>query len=163
MTTLTRNTTLLGLDLGSHTVAVRAKRDDQPLRLAQRMFPSVAGCARPGVLPGALPVALPPGSGFFGDAALDYAEHLEVSRPFLDGVVTEDDLAGSYCRFLRESLGASSTGEVRAVVGLPANTTTSHEERLRNACANGLCVVSENGQATIPLRAIKAYLKRLER
>ena len=29
--------------------------------------------------------------------------------------------------------------------------------------ANGLCVVSENGQATIPLRAIRAYLKRLDK
>lgn len=131
MTTLTCNTTLLGLDLGSQTVCVRAHRNGGEATLPRNRFSAVVGRPEPGVLPG----VLPPGPLLFGDAARDFADHLDVVRPFPPRSDADRGLATEFFRFLRESVGVADCDDVRAVMGLPMEGTPQEQERLRAACA----------------------------
>lgn len=127
------NTALVGFDWGTNKSCFQVLKAgaDAP---TTTVIPTVVGYANEGIVEGILP-----GEGriFFGDEALKYRMHLRLVQPMIDGVIHDLSASRDFALHLRSQIATETGTEIRAVIGMPANTERTARENLRQA-VNGV-------------------------
>ena len=124
-----QDTLLVGLDWGTNLSSLHAARRDGTELLVQEQVPTLVGYAQDNVLPGILP-----GDArvLFGKLAQKHRAHLRLVRPLRGGVIAEREAARDFAAHLRSRLPENS-GEIRAVIGMPASSDLAARENARSA------------------------------
>lgn len=125
----TADTLLVGLDWGTNTSSVVTALRGAAETLTKELVPTVVGYAHEDVLPGVLPGDA---KVLFGRMALKHKTNLRLVRPLQGGVIHEPESAAAFVGHLRELLQTDGR-EVRAVIGMPANSDLVARENARNA------------------------------
>ena len=120
----------VGLDLGTNTSFILSGSGGSSDYAASKLLPSVVGYVRDGLVNGILPSA---DEVFYGDDAIANKLHLDLIWPLKDGVISDVKATGDLLRHLRKKVDVSGTAEIRAVIGMPANTSAASKEVLRRA------------------------------
>lgn len=120
----------VGLDLGTNTSFILSGSEDSSDYSVSKLLPSVVGYVRDGLVNGILPTA---DEVFFGEDAIANKLHLDLVWPLKDGVISDVKATRDLLRHMREKVDASGTSEIRAVIGMPANTSAASKEVLRRA------------------------------
>ena len=125
----TQDTLLVGLDWGTNLSSLHAARRDSTELVVQEQIPTVVGYAQENVLDGILP-----GDArmLFGKLAQKHRAHMRLVRPLQGGVIAEREAARDFAKHLRSRLPDSS-GEIRAVIGMPASSDIAARENARAA------------------------------
>jgi rod shape-determining protein MreB len=124
-----QDTLLVGLDWGTNLSSLHAARADGTELLVQEQIPTVVGYAQENVLGGILPGEA---SVLYGRLALKHRQHLTLVRPLKGGVIAERAAARDFALHLRSRLPEKS-GEIRAVIGMPASSDLAAREHARAA------------------------------
>ncbi len=127
-----RKTLLLGFDLGTNKSCLIAGAVGDSDIAVGKIIPSVVGYVKNGIVNGIIP-----GNAdvLFGEEALKNRLHVELSRPVLDGVVSDERAIRDFMRHTRSVIDPAGEAEIRAVVGVPAGASTAAREGIRNAVA----------------------------
>lgn len=123
---------LLGFDWGTNKSCLKAAYGEQRELATDHVIPTVVGYAKDGVLDSLLPDNA---SVLFGESAIRQRLHLNLVQPMVDGVIKDAAAARDYARYLRSLMDTSAGTEVRAVIGMPANASTTDRESIREAVA----------------------------
>jgi rod shape-determining protein MreB len=120
---------LVGLDWGTNTSCLIASPANSTETTFSEQIPTVVGLAADNVLEGVLP-----GNAklLFGREALKYKLHLNLQRPLRGGVIADLPNARLFAQHLRRRLAVNS-GELRAVIGVPASSDLAARENARAA------------------------------
>lgn len=123
------NTVFVGLDWGTNMSCLMAAAADSTEVLVHEKIPTMVGYAVENVLEGVIP-----GNAkvLFGRDAQRYANHLNIVRPLQGGVIHERSAARAFALHLRDRLNLTDV-DVRAVVGMPANSDVAAREDARGA------------------------------
>ncbi len=123
-------TILVGLDLGTNKSCIIAGAPDSTDIAVGKVLPSVVGYVKAGIISGIVP-----GNAdvLFGDEAIRCALHVDLVAPLQHGVVHDARAARDLLRHLRKLVDPTGQSEVRAVVGVPANTEADAREQIRRA------------------------------
>ena len=119
---------LVGLDLGTNTSFILGGSQESNDFETSKLLPSVVGYVGDGIIQGILPSD---DRFFFGEEALENKLHLKLVWPLKDGVINDMAAAKDYVKHLRSLVDPSGAKEIRAVIGMPANTTKESRETLR--------------------------------
>lgn len=119
---------LVGLDLGTNTSFILAGSQESNDFETSKLLSSVVGYVGDGIIQGILPSE---DRLFFGDEALENKIHLKLVWPLKDGIIGDVAAAKDYIKHLRSLVDPSGAKEIRAVIGMPANTTKESRETLR--------------------------------
>lgn len=131
---LTQTHILIGFDLGTNTSCVIASKNGSPDIFFKKAIPTVVGYAKESILPGILPDDK---QVFFGNDALKHRAHLNLVYPLKDGVIYDINAAKDFVQYMRSHLCADNPeATIRAAIGIPANTTATAREDLREAVAS---------------------------
>ncbi|HAV12628.1 MAG TPA: hypothetical protein DCX06_03890 [Opitutae bacterium] len=120
----------VGLDLGTNTSFILSGHESSSDYSVSKLMPSVVGYIRDGLVNGILPTSK---EVFFGDDALQNKLHLDLVWPLKDGVISDVKATRDLLRHMRNKVDASGSAEIRAVIGMPANTSVQSKEVLRSA------------------------------
>lgn len=128
-TVTAQDTLLVGLDWGTNLSSLHAARRDSTELLVQEQIPTVVGYAQENVLDGILP-----GDArvLFGKLAQKHRAHMRLVRPLQGGVIAEREAARDFAKHLRSRL-PNHSGEIRAVIGMPASSDLEARENARAA------------------------------
>lgn len=127
------NTVLVGFDWGTNKSCVQVAAPGSDTA-STTVIPTVVGYANEGIVEGILP-----GEGriFFGQEALKYRMHLRLVQPMIDGVIHDLSASRDFALHLRSQIATETGTEIRAVIGMPANSERTARENLRQA-VNGV-------------------------
>ncbi|PAW81642.1 MAG: hypothetical protein B9S33_16320 [Pedosphaera sp. Tous-C6FEB] len=123
---------LLGFDWGTNKSCLKAAYGEQRELATDHVIPTIVGYAKDGVVDSLLPDNA---SVLFGETAIRQRLHLNLVQPMVDGVIKDAAAARDYARYLRSLMDTSAGTEVRAVIGTPANASTTDRESIREAVA----------------------------
>ena len=121
---------LVGLDLGTNTTCIEFADSENPKTELSELIPSLVGYARNGILPDVIPGNE---TTLFGTDALKYKLHLDLVQPLRDGIIDDMDAVRDYLVHLKEKTGSNPDTDIRAVIGIPANTGPEDRENVRVA------------------------------
>jgi rod shape-determining protein MreB len=121
---------LVGLDLGTNTSFILSGQVDSNDYTLSKLMPSVVGYVREGLVNGILPTQ---DEVFYGDNAIENKLHLDLVWPLRDGVIYDAKATRDLLKHLRKQVDPAGNAEIRAVVGMPANTSAQTKEVLRTA------------------------------
>ncbi len=121
---------LVGLDLGTNTTCIQVANPSNGQVEVCELVPSIVGYTTEGILPGIIPGDA---TALFGQLALKYKLHLNLVQPLRDGVISEMDAARDFLHHIKSVAGLSPDVEVRAVIGMPANSDAESRENTRLA------------------------------
>lgn len=125
-----KKTLLVGLDLGTNTSCVLAcPAGDNDFSLS-KVYPTVVGYVRDGIVGGILPGDA---DVLFGDEAIENRIHLDLVWPLADGIVDNLSAVKDYMGWIRGMVDPENEYEIRAVIGMPANATEPAREAVRKA------------------------------
>jgi len=118
---------LVGFDFGTNTSCLKACNPGSTDLLVNETIPTVVGYASEGIVENLLP-----GNArvLYGQAALKNRLYLRLVPPLADGVVDDLAAAQDFAAHLKQVVNAPAGSEVRAVVGLPANSDRTAQENL---------------------------------
>ena len=121
---------LVGLDLGTNKSCLIAGAPDSTDIVIGKVRPSTVGYVKPGIVNGIVP-----GNAdvLFGDDAIRCALHVELVAPLRHGVIYDARATRDLLRHLRKLVDPTGQAEIRAVIGVPANTATEAREQIRRA------------------------------
>ena len=125
----TKKTLLVGLDWGTNMSCMMAAPPSSDELEFHEQIPTLVGYAAENVLEGVIPGDA---KVLFGRDAQRYTPHLKAVRPLRGGVIHDTAAARAFAVYLGEKLNAGDT-EVRAVVGMPANSDSTARENARLA------------------------------
>jgi rod shape-determining protein MreB len=111
---------LVGLDLGTNTSFILSGQVDSNDYTLSKLMPSVVGYVREGLVNGILPTQ---DEVFYGDNAIENKLHLDLVWPLRDGVIYDAKATRDLLKHLRKQVDPAGNAEIRAVVGMPANTS----------------------------------------
>lgn len=126
----TKKTLLVGLDLGTNTSCLLASPAGSNDFALSKVYPTVVGYVREGIVNGILPGDA---NVLFGDEAIQNRIHLDLVWPLHDGIVENLTAVRDYLRWLRNTADPNNEHEIRAVIGMPANSTEQARETVRKA------------------------------
>lgn len=129
-TTQTRKPLLVGLDLGTNTSCLLASPEGSNDFSLSKVYPTVVGYVREGIVNGILPGDA---NVLFGNEALENRIHLDLVWPLKDGLVENLNAIRDYMSWLRDSADPDQSHEIRAVIGMPADSTDDAREAVRKA------------------------------
>ncbi len=124
---------LVGLDLGTNTTCIQVAKPNNGKIETCELVPSIVGYTTEGILPGIIPGDA---TTLFGSLALKYKLHLDLVQPLRDGIIADMDAARDFLTHIKEVSGISPNAEVRAVIGMPANSDAEARENTRLAVTN---------------------------
>ena len=131
----TRSKTLLvGLDLGTNTTCIEFADSESANTQLSELIPSIVGYTRPGLLPDVIPGNE---TTLFGTDALKHKLHLNLVQPLRDGIIENKDAVRDFMEHLKSKTGDTENTELRAVIGVPSNSSPEARENVRVA-ATGL-------------------------
>lgn len=121
---------LLGLDLGTNKCCAIASPAGSNDVAVSKIVPSAVGYVKAGIVNGIVP-----GNAevLFGEEALRNALHVNLVAPLREGVVANVAATREMMRHLRKIIDPAGGGEVRAVVGVPANASSDARDNVRRA------------------------------
>lgn len=125
-----RKVVLLGFDLGTNKSCVLAGASGSTDITVSKVIPSVVGYVKEGIVDG---IIAGNSRVLFGEQALQNALHANLVPPLAEGVITRLDAARDFLRHIRSVADPSGQAEIRAVIGVPANTDESAREQIRQA------------------------------
>lgn len=123
-------TLLVGLDLGTNTTCIEYSNSTSTETELSELIPSLVGYARSGILPDVIPDNE---TTLFGTDALKYQLHLDLVQPLRDGIIEDMDAVRDYLVHLKAKTNSDENTEIRAVIGIPANTGPEARENVRVA------------------------------
>jgi rod shape-determining protein MreB and related proteins len=123
------DTLLIGLDWGTNVSSLHAAQAGSTELLTQELVPTLVGYVNDNVLEGIIP-----GNAkiLFGKQAQKHRQHVRLVRPLRGGVIAEREAARDFVKHLRTRL-PENTGEMRAVIGMPASSDLAARENARSA------------------------------
>lgn len=123
------DTLLVGLDWGTNLSSLHAARRESTELVVQEQIPTVVGYAQENILDGVLP-----GDArvLFGKQAHKHRQHVRLVRPLQGGVIADREAAKDFARYLGTRLPENS-GDIRAVIGMPASSDLAARENARAA------------------------------
>lgn len=121
---------LIGLDLGTNTTRLMASYAGSPDLILDETVPTVVGYVKEGIVENFLPDNA---KVLYGQLAMKNRAYLRLVSPLVDGVVSDLGAAQDFTRYLRHLINPPPTGELRAIVGLPANAERAARESLTQA------------------------------
>lgn len=124
----TEKVLLVGLDLGTNTTCLEFADSENPETELSELIPSLVGYARNGILPDVIPGNE---TTLFGTDALKYKLHLDLVQPLRDGIIDDMDAVRDYLEHLKSKTDTNENTEIRAVIGIPANTGPVDRENVR--------------------------------
>lgn len=126
---IAQDTLLVGLDWGTNVSSLHASMVGSTELLTQEQVPTLVGYVNDNVLEGIIP-----GNAkvLFGKQAHKHRQHVRLVRPLRDGVIAERDASRDFVNHLRTRL-PEKTGEIRAVIGMPASSDLAARENARSA------------------------------
>tara|TARA_B100001248_G_scaffold261923_1_gene255002 strand:- start:28405 stop:29532 length:1128 start_codon:yes stop_codon:yes gene_type:complete len=131
--TPTQTNILIGFDLGTNTSCVIASKEGNSEIFFKKAVPTVVGYAKESILPGILPEDK---QVFFGNDALKHRAHLDLVYPLKDGIIHDIKAAKDFVHYIRTHLCAEDpNASIKAAIGIPANTTVTAREDLRETVA----------------------------
>jgi rod shape-determining protein MreB and related proteins len=122
-------TLLVGFDWGTNKSCVQIARPGST-ETATTIVPTVVGYANEGIVEGILPGE---SRTLFGAEALKYRMHLRLVQPMVDGVIHDLGASRDFARHMRSLITSEANAEIRAVIGMPANSERTARENLRQA------------------------------
>jgi len=123
-----RTTLMVGLDLGTNCSCVKVAAEGCAKSEQTFTIPTIVGYAKENIVAGVLPGDR---STFFGEEALHHRLHLQLINPLEDGVVGDSRAARDYLGHIRSLVDPEGKNIVKAVIGMPANTTAASRDHLR--------------------------------
>lgn len=130
----TRKVMLVGFDLGTNKSCVLAGPAGTNDIAVSKVIPSVVGYVKDGIVDGIIA-----GNArlLFGEQALQNALHANLIAPLAEGIIAHADAAKDFFRHIRAIADPTNQSEIRAVIGVPANTEDSAREAIRQ-CSIGV-------------------------
>ena len=123
-------TLLVGLDLGTNTTCIEYSNSTSSETELSELIPSLVGYARSGILPDVIPGNE---TTLFGTDALQYKLHLDLVQPLRDGIIEDMNAVRDYLVHLKAKTNSDENTEIRAVIGIPANTGPEARENVHVA------------------------------
>jgi rod shape-determining protein MreB len=127
-------TMLAGFDLGTNKSCILAGPAGQDDITLSKIIPSVVGYVKEGIVDG---IIAGNASILFGDDALSNMLHVNLVAPIAEGVIEHPAAARDFFQRVRSLIDPSGQGEIRTVVGIPANASDQAREDIRQ-CALGV-------------------------
>lgn len=127
-------TVLAGFDFGTNKSCILAGSAGHSDITVSKVVPTVVGYVKDGIVDG---IVAGNRSILFGEDALQNVLHVRLIAPMEHGVVVNHDAARDFLKHIRALADPSSTAEIRAVIGVPANATEPAREDMRR-CAFGI-------------------------
>jgi len=125
---------LAGFDLGTNKSCILAGPAGQDDITLSKIIPSVVGYVKEGIVDG---IIAGNASILFGDDALSNMLHVNLVAPIAEGVIEHPAAARDFFQRIRSLIDPSGQGEIRTVVGIPANASDQAREDIRQ-CALGV-------------------------
>ena len=128
----TDRTIVLGFDFGTNKSSIIAGAADADDIELGKIVPTVVGYVKEGIINGIIP-----GNAdvLFGEDALKNRLHVSLIDPLGDGVIESTEAARDFVHHVRALVDPSGSAEIRAVIGLPANSSQQARDDLRHAVA----------------------------
>lgn len=122
----------LGFDWGTNTCCLLGSASGSNEITLRQFVPTVVGYAKDGIVDGLLP-----GNAkvLFGQEALQNRLHLRLVQPMVDGVIGDINACKDFVRHMRSLIQAPEGTQLRAVIGVPANTDSEAREAMRQTVA----------------------------
>jgi rod shape-determining protein MreB len=121
---------LVGLDLGTNSTRLKASFAGSAELAVDETVPTVVGYVKEGIVENFLPDNA---KVLYGQLAMTNRAYLRLVYPLVDGVVSDLSAAQDFTRYLRQLVNPPATGELRAIIGLPANAERAARESLTQA------------------------------
>lgn len=121
----------VGLDIGSNTSVFVAAQGDRKVEYEDAIVPTVVGYPKTGTLPGILPKGISP---HFGNEAIRYRLHLDLTWPIKYGLVDNLAIARDFISDLRDKIDPEGNRQLWVVVGSPANAQQEKLKDIRAVC-----------------------------
>lgn len=127
-------TLFVGFDLGTNKSCVLAGPPTGTDIAVSKVVPTVVGYVKDGIVDGIIT-----GNArlIFGEEALRNMLHVRLVPPVAEGVITEQAAARDFLLHIRSLVDPAGTAEIRAVIGVPANTGAAARDDIRR-CAFGI-------------------------
>ncbi len=121
---------LVGLDLGTNSTRLKASFAGSTDLAVDETVPTVVGYVKEGIVENFLPDNA---KVLYGQLAMTNRAYLRLVYPLVDGVVSDLSAAQDFTRYLRQLVNPPAAGEMRAIIGLPANAERAARESLTQA------------------------------
>jgi rod shape-determining protein MreB len=121
---------LIGLDLGTNKSCILAGPPGSTDITVSKVIPSVVGYVKDGIVDGIITGNV---RILYGEDALRQRLHVDLVAPLEQGVIAHPEAARDFMQHVRQLADSSGRAEIRAVVGVPANTEEQARERIRKA------------------------------
>jgi rod shape-determining protein MreB len=142
----------VGVDLGTNTTVVEGSVNGERVHFEPGLVRTVVGHPKAGIIPGILPSDA---EVLFGDEAIEYRLHLDLTWPLKDGFIDDIDVAKEFTQHLRRIVDPGRDTELWGVVGAPANAAVARQADIRAAMRgflDRLLIVPEPFLAAMGLR-----------
>lgn len=123
-------TVLLGFDFGTNTSCLIGSQEGSPEIIIKKAIPTLVGYPKKNLLNGILPAKQ---EVFFGHEALKYKAHLDIVYPMQNGVIADLEASKLFMKYLYSLVAPKGKLSIKAIIGMPANTTSLAKEQMREA------------------------------
>lgn len=121
---------LVGLDWGTNKSCLYGGPAGLGEATLNHTVPTLVGYAKDGLLDDLLPANA---KVLFGEDALKHRLHLRLVQPMVDGIIHDLEASKEFARHLRGLIPVETNGEIRAVIGVPANASEQARDHVRQA------------------------------
>lgn len=121
-------TLLIGFDFGTNTSCLIGSQEGSPEILIKKAIPTVLGYPKKNLLSGILPHKQ---EVFFGQEALKHKAHLDLVYPMQQGIIADLEASKQFMKYLRSLIVPQGKASLKAVIGMPANTSPLAKEQMR--------------------------------
>ncbi|HTQ31602.1 MAG TPA: rod shape-determining protein [Opitutaceae bacterium] len=129
-----RKVVFVGFDLGTNKSCLLTGASGSQDIVGSKIVPTVVGYVRDGIVDG---IIAGNASVLYGEEALRNLLHVNLVSPLANGVIAHREAARDFLQHIRSLADPTSSAEIRAVVGIPANADEAAREDIR-LCATGV-------------------------
>lgn len=122
-------TLLIGFDFGTNTSCLIGSQEGSADILIKKAIPTVVGYPKKNLLNGILPSKQ---DVFFGHDALKHKAHLDLVYPMQNGIIADLEASKQFLKYLHGLILPKAKGRLKAVIGMPANTSALAKEQMRD-------------------------------
>ena len=119
---------LVGFDLGTNCSCIKIAPEGVERASQTLIIPTIVGYVKENIVAGVLPGDQ---TVFYGDEALHHRLHLRLAKPLEDGIVSDARATRDFLAHIRSLVDPEGNNLVKAVIGLPANTTAAARDHIR--------------------------------
>jgi len=121
---------MVGFDFGTNTSCYVVSDMATGEEVGAGLVPTVVGYPKKGIIGGVLPDDR---RVYIGELALKNRMYLDLVYPMQDGVVTDHASSNDFMCELMKIINPDGSASVKAVIGMPANSTTTDNEAIRDS------------------------------